>query len=300
MSTPLAANECRRQVRYDYTKDERIQKAITLGESLDRYAATEAELSRIKKDYTARLDGIQAEVDGLNLAVRTGYELREYICYWTYDEPKQGRKTLRKREGGEIVAEEDMTERDRQMVMEIIDAQATAAAATTRGEKLALHAPAEWPVSPGEVILTEDHQEADSDLTSLQVDAYNTLLREIMLRGDHSAATRCVATLEEAADVLGSVIENTSNDDLERMAEWLTTGRRAQIPGAEWIASEIQTYLDAVRQQEAMQAEARKAAEAAAKKEARKGRRAAGSGTVEVAADEGSRDDFGPDSKNNL
>jgi hypothetical protein len=75
---------------------------------------------------------------------------------------------------------------------------------------------------------------------------------------------------------------------------------RAQIPGAEWIASEIQTYLDAVRQQDAMQADARKAAEAAAKKEARKGRRAAGSGTVEVAADEGSRDDFGPDSKNDL
>lgn len=134
----LAFNECRRQVKYEFTRDERIEKAIALGNALDRKDATENELARIKKDYGAQVDIIQAEIDSLNLCVRTGNEMREYVCGWTYDDPSRGRKTLRKREGGEVVAVEDMTEEDRQIVIDLnegftSDAEATAAA--ERGER---------------------------------------------------------------------------------------------------------------------------------------------------------------------
>lgn len=66
MSATLAANEVRRQLRYNFTDPERIDKAKALAESLNRYSATEAELSRIKSDYKSRLEAIQAEVDLLN------------------------------------------------------------------------------------------------------------------------------------------------------------------------------------------------------------------------------------------
>ena len=93
MSTKLAANECLRQVRYNYPDAELIEKAKALSAQLNHYAATENE------------------------------RMREYVCFWEFDVPTAGRKTLRKREGGEIVTEEEMTQRDRQMVMDIIDAQ---------------------------------------------------------------------------------------------------------------------------------------------------------------------------------
>jgi hypothetical protein len=292
MSAPLAANECRRQVRYDYTKDERIQKAITLGESLDRYAATEAELSRIKKDYTARLDGIQAEVDGLNLAVRTGYELREYICYWTYDEPKQGRKTLRKREGGEIVAEEDMTERDRQMVMEIIDAQAAVGAAAQPGEKLALPAYT-MPASVEDVVLSED-QMMSFDIDAGLCMAFSDVLFAVFVIDSESGDALRDEPSREAQ--LATLFAKRDTTWLTGFAVWLRENPRAAIPGTAWLADAVEAHLRG----EKIKADAAKAKEAAAKKDARTGRRAGASGTVEVDADEGSRDDYGPESKNDL
>ena len=109
---------------------------------------------------------------------------------------------------------------------------------------------------------------------------------------------RC--TKDEAQEVATSLIDNAPDAELGRMAEWLTTGPRANIPGTEWLASEITTYLDGVEQQEAIQRDAEKARKAEEKKKARAGRKANTSGTVDCPADEGSRDDAGSDSKNNL
>ncbi len=298
MSTKLAANECLRQVRYNYPDAELIEKAKALSATLNHYAATENELARVKKDYGARIDVTQAQIDQLKECVQTGYEMREYVCFWEFDVPAPGRKTLRKREGGEIVTEEEMTQRDRQMVMDIIDAQA-AAEPTPQVERLALPAPKEWPTAPIEVILTEEQANAESFFSHDQTADWSVRLREIFTDYKMGEPAK-IRTKDEAAEYAISLIENQPDAELQRMAEWLTTGPRANIPGTEWLASEIQTALDDVEQQRLMQADAEKARQAAAKKAARAGRKANSSGTVSVESDEGSRDDAGSDSKNNL
>jgi hypothetical protein len=298
VSTKLAANECLRQVRYNYPDAELIEKAKALSATLNHYAATENELARVKKDYGARIDVTQAQIDQLKECVQTGYEMREYVCFWEFDVPAPGRKTLRKREGGEIVTEEEMTQRDRQMVMDIIDAQA-AAEPTPQVERLALPAPKEWPTAPIEVILTEEQANAESFFSHDQTADWSVRLREIFTDYKMGEPAK-IRTKDEAAEYAISLIENQPDAELQRMAEWLTTGPRANIPGTEWLASEIQTALDDVEQQRLMQADAEKARQAAAKKAARAGRKANTSGTVDCAADEGSRDDAGSDSKNNL
>jgi hypothetical protein len=298
VSTKLAANECLRQVRYNYPDAELIEKAKALSATLNHYAATENELARVKKDYGARIDVTQAQIDQLKECVQTGYEMREYVCFWEFDVPAPGRKTLRKREGGEIVTEEEMTQRDRQMVMDIIDAQA-AAEPTPQVERLALPAPKEWPTAPIEVILTEEQANAESFFSHDQTADWSVRLREIFTDYKMGEPAK-IRTKDEAAEYAISLIENQPDAELQRMAEWLTTGPRANIPGTEWLASEIQTALDDVEQQRLMQADAEKARQAAAKKAARAGRKANSSGTVSVESDEGSRDDAGSDSKNNL
>ena len=124
MST-LARNEKREQLRYTFTPPEREEKGRQLADALNRYAKEESDLDRIKADFKARMATIDAEVGTLKDAVLSGYELREYVCFWEYDAPVKGRKTLRKKEPPhEIVREEDMTEADRQTVMEAIEKQA--------------------------------------------------------------------------------------------------------------------------------------------------------------------------------
>lgn len=299
MSAALAANETRRQLRYNYTLEERNAKATELVAALNRIDATNAELDRIKADYKSRLSAIESESELLRECVLSGYELREYLCYWTFDCPKAGRKTLRKREGGEIVAEEDMTERDRQMVMEIIEQQAAGDASTCSGIRLALPAPKEWPTSPVEVTLTEEQANAECDFDAMQVADWKERLHEIFIAYEMGSPAT-IRTKDEALRFVTSLIDLTPDAELQRIAEWLTTGPRFQIPGTEWVASEIQAYLDGIEQQAAIQRDAEKARQAEAKKKSRAGRKANTSGTVDCAADEGSRDDAGDDSKNNL
>lgn len=117
----LKRNEVERQLRYTYSTDERIAKAVALAGKLDHLAQLDDELSRIKKDYGNRIDTAQAEADRLSTQVKDGFELRPYICFWTFDDPRPGRKLLRRKDTGEIVAEEEMTMADQQTVMDEID-----------------------------------------------------------------------------------------------------------------------------------------------------------------------------------
>ena len=281
----LAANEQRRQLRYNFTDAERIEKAKALAESLNRYAATEAEKKRIAKDYDSRLDVIQAEIDLLNGSVLSGYELREYPCRWSYDEPTRGRKTLRKVEGGETVAVEDMTERDRQMVMEIIDGAAAKADATS-GEKLALPA-FRMPSSTEDVVISEE----DAQSFDIDADTASAFASQFF---DIFAEDETLKTEDERAEEMSGML---GWSQLGEFKEWLTTGARVNYAGTAYVAEYIAAHLRA----QAIREQATNARIAAEKKAARtKGRRAGSSGTVEVPSDEGSRDDAGSEGKNDL
>jgi len=276
----LAANECRRQLRYDYTPEERITKAVELAEALNRIDSTNVELDRIKADYKARLSTIEATADLLRGCVTTGYELREYLCFWTYDEPSPGRKTLRKREGGHIVTTEDMTEHDRQMVMQIIDAQA--AASTPAPSHLALPPPSHWPATIEDFDGIEPAREEIwifDFIRDLFTDVDETILPLGTLLGNLAREVAEMAELEVA-----------------EICHFIRDHSLGAEPGWEQVLTYCQSFLDA--KTAARVAESRYYAEQ--KKKSRGGRRASGSGTVDVPSDEGTRDDAGADSKNNL
>ena len=124
MST-LARNEKREQLRYQYTPDERREKGQQLADTHIKLGSVQEELDRIKADYKARTQTLESEISTLSTQVSTGYEMREYVCFYEYDQPEAGRKTLRRKEPPcDIVRVEEMTEADRQTVMDSIDKQA--------------------------------------------------------------------------------------------------------------------------------------------------------------------------------
>lgn len=124
MST-LARNEQREQLRYNYTPDERREKGQQLADTHIRLGTVNEELDRVKADYKAKVSTLENEINSLSTQVSTGYEMREYVCFYEYDQPEKGKKTLRRKEPPcDVVRVEEMTEADRQTVMDSIEKQA--------------------------------------------------------------------------------------------------------------------------------------------------------------------------------
>jgi hypothetical protein len=120
----LARNEKREQLRYNYTPDERREKGQQLADTHFRLGAVKDELDRIKSDYKAKIQLHETEISTLSNQVSSGYEMREYVCFYEYDQPEKGKKTLRRKEPPcDVVRVEEMTEADRQTVIESIEKQ---------------------------------------------------------------------------------------------------------------------------------------------------------------------------------
>lgn len=74
----------------------------------------ERDLASVKKQMQARIEGLQAEMDQLNEALRNGYELRDVPCVEILDYPKRGRKTTFRLDTREVVGDAPMTTDDSQ------------------------------------------------------------------------------------------------------------------------------------------------------------------------------------------
>lgn len=144
MST-LARNECREQLRYNYTPDERREKGQHLADTHIRLGTVNDELDRIKADYKAKIQALEADISSLSNQVSSGYEMREYVCFWEYGNPEKGKKTLRRKEPPcDAVRTEEMTIADRQTVMDEIDKQAAEAQPDPKNGTLVI-----FPGAPG-------------------------------------------------------------------------------------------------------------------------------------------------------
>lgn len=122
----LARNEKRESLRYSYTPAERGELGQQLAEAHIRLDQITEEEDRVKADFKSRKSTIENEKSLLATQVSTGYAMREYVCFYEYDSPERGRKTLRRKEPPcDVVRVEEMSEADRQTVMESIEAQVT-------------------------------------------------------------------------------------------------------------------------------------------------------------------------------
>lgn len=137
----LKRNECFRQLRYNYTPEERMERGRGLADEYNASGITDADFERVKKDYKSRTETHEAKIGLLAEQVRSGYELRETLCFWDYNQPTVGRKTLKRSDTLEAVCEEDMTAADKQLVMEEVDAVASVASAAANANERGLPAP---------------------------------------------------------------------------------------------------------------------------------------------------------------
>ncbi len=246
MST-LARNECREQLRYNYTPDERREKGQQLADTHIRLGSVNDELDRIKADYKAKIQALESDICALSNQVSSGYEMREYVCFWEYDNPEKGKKTLRRKEPPcDAVRTEEMTIADRQTVMDEIDKEAAEAQPDPKDGTIV-------PFTPRNVAPAPESEAPIWDLAIKLAKAgpvsTSKLQRELKVAYNEAAAL-----MERLRDE-GVIVSNDDEDDE------LT-----------WAAQ-----LEAQRKQQAK--------EGAEKRKASKGRRTSSGGVVATEAD---------------
>lgn len=205
MST-LARNECRELLRYNYTPDERREKGQQLADTHIRLGAVNDELDRIKSDYKAKIQLHETEISTLSTQVSTGYEMREYVCFFEYDQPEKGKKTLRRKEPPcDIVRVEEMTIADRQTVMDAIDKQAAEAQPDPKDGAIVLFPGS--PAGPRNVTPTAPAPEDDELAWAAQLEAQRKerakedAEKKKAVKGRRTSSGGVVATSEDGDEI---------------------------------------------------------------------------------------------------
>ena len=262
-------------LRVEYTRDEIVDLARKQAEAYGELSRAEDEKKAVVATLKAKCDGISARIAELAGKITAGFEYRTVPCEIRYDEPKAGLKTTLRLDMGTEVNVEPMTLSERQA-------------------ELQLDAPK--PVQPQPVTVSFKIEDFDNfsecqlypegyDASDEEVDEFASDLRVAFVYDDYRGE---MATSEQRL----SYVKNTVNDEgaayAERWMKWLRAARSEPLPGSDLLANEIEAVLRDEKEKRGI---------AAAKKP--KGRKVT-SGTVEVPSDEGSRDDAGEDSKNNL
>lgn len=240
----LKYNECRRQCRYNYTPEERLEKGRALADEYQALDAVNSDLERVKKQYKARIETHEATIANLAEQVRSGYEMRETPCFFEYNKPRPGRKTLKRSDTFEVVGEEDMTGQDMQMVMKSVDDEAAAttppAGPESKRDPILVLPAAEPPFEPWpesqEVALRNCPVFGSVRYNTASCELFAGLLRECFYRADD---TSCASDDELRKNVADLVKRNDATSLCSEILDWINERPR---PGGRKVATLLREY----------------------------------------------------------
>lgn len=99
----------KKQLRYDFTAVEIHDLSLRLAHETKKLTAVEEEKKTIQSQYKAKVDEVKASTNTLSNLVSDGWEMREVECEVEFHKPRQGMKSLTRKDTGEVI-EEKMTE----------------------------------------------------------------------------------------------------------------------------------------------------------------------------------------------
>ena len=111
-------HETIRILRVAFTDAQILEHGRNLAEEHNKMGQTNSDFDRVKSEFKSKLSASEARIVDLSNKVSTGYEMRDVRCLWAFDDPKAGKKTLRRLDTvdglpGETVEVCDMTEAEK-------------------------------------------------------------------------------------------------------------------------------------------------------------------------------------------
>lgn len=104
------------------TEDELARYSQEMAELNQRKVEVEAEKKESMKDYGAKLQHLESNVNLIGRKIITKKEARDVNCFWEFDYTT-GEKTLTRMDTGEIVKKETISAHERQKHMEFIESK---------------------------------------------------------------------------------------------------------------------------------------------------------------------------------
>jgi hypothetical protein len=99
----------KRTLRYDFTAVEVHDLSVQLANETKKVGALTEEKKSVVSQWTAKINESKAACNSLSFKVADGYEHREVECEVLLNTPKNGKKTIIRKDSNKRVGVEDMT-----------------------------------------------------------------------------------------------------------------------------------------------------------------------------------------------
>ncbi len=110
-----------RLLQVKLTTDDRLRYGAEMAEVKEMKDRLEQQASEVSKDFKAKIATQDTRMGSLSSVLRCGYEYKTIECLIHLDMPKKGQKSTVRQDTGEIVETLDMTDSDKQAVMEFAE-----------------------------------------------------------------------------------------------------------------------------------------------------------------------------------
>lgn len=117
--TPVKTAKTKEFLKYQFTHDELHQKGSDLARINSELISIENEKKAVTAEFKAKQDGKQAEIEVISNHINNGYEHRYIECEVRFNDPNTGMKTIYRKDNGELVRKESMTEEEMQYELEL-------------------------------------------------------------------------------------------------------------------------------------------------------------------------------------
>jgi hypothetical protein len=127
----------KRTLRYDFTAPEVHDLSVQLANETKKVGALTEEKKSVVSQWTAKINEAKAACNSLSFKVADGYEHREVECEVLLNTPKNGKKTIIRKDSNKRVGVEDMTTFDWAKINEennLFNQNGEGEAATQHGE----------------------------------------------------------------------------------------------------------------------------------------------------------------------
>lgn len=108
-------------LKYQFTEQELKDISKKLAYENKNFDELEDAKKSVVSDFSSKLNSARATISKLSSNINNGYEYRDIECEIRLNEPESGQKTIVRRDTGEIVRIEEMTDREMQEELKLED-----------------------------------------------------------------------------------------------------------------------------------------------------------------------------------
>lgn len=106
-------------LKYEFTEDEIHQKGLDLARLNKEHAAIESEKKSVVSGFKAKIDATMTDIETLSNHINNGHEHRYIDCEVRFHDPNTGMKSIFRKDNGELVKKESMSDEEMQTELEL-------------------------------------------------------------------------------------------------------------------------------------------------------------------------------------